>query len=275
MSEKKAAAKISVTKDYRLFERSPDNRPTDVKRRKKLRDSMKSYGWLTCFPLVAVRNGDKHLIVKDGQHRLELAEELGLVVPWIEHANDFDVAKTAAGQKPWVLKDYAMCFAGKGMKHYQDGLDFAEQHKLPVGIAFALLAGTTSYGNIEPDFVAGKFKPKDRKWADDVAAVYSQIAALATCLRNQNFISACMAVCRVEGFDGKRLVHNAKRCREKLVAYSTRDAYLDMLETVYNYGRQKALIPLKIEAVNAMKTRNLLSIHAARAAQKQNVKAHP
>jgi hypothetical protein len=255
MSEKKSTElKIHATKDYRLFHRSPDNRPTDVRRRKKLRASMEQYGWLSCSPMVCVRDDAKRLIVKDGQHRLEIAESLGLVVYWVEHPDDFNVAITAAGQKPWIPMDFAQCFAAKGVKPYQHGLEFAEQYKLPVGIAFALLAGTTSYGNIETEFIVGKFSAKDPKWANDVACVYSQMLALEGGLRTSIFISACMAACRVAYFDPKRLIHSAKRCRDKLLSYSTRDACLDMLEEVYNFGR-KALSPLKIDAMNAMRER--------------------
>lgn len=250
--------KINATKDYGLFVRSRDNRPTDVNRRKKLVTSMKMYGWLPCFPMVCVRNGNKALVVKDGQHRLEIAEGMNLTVYWVEHDNDFDVAVTAAGQKPWIPRDYAQCYDAKGHKSYHEGLQFSEQYSLPIGVAFALLAGHTSYSNIEVDFVSGRFKVKDREWADAVAELYSQITELASSLKTANFIGACMAVCRTKAFSPKRLIEGAKRCRDKLVPYSTRDAYLDLMETLYNYGRQ-SLSPLKIDAVNAMRERNAVN----------------
>lgn len=65
---------------------------------------------------------------------------------------------------------------------------------------------------------------------------------------------ACMAACRVPGFDAKRLLAGAERCRERLVPYATRDAYLDLLETLYNWGR-KQLVGLKALAVMALRER--------------------
>lgn len=56
-----------------------------------------------------------------------------------------------------------------------------------------------------------------------------------------------MAVCRVEEFEPKRLLRNAERCREKLMPYSTREAYLVMLEEIYNFRQQK-LVALKVLA---------------------------
>lgn len=70
-----------------------------------------------------------------------------------------------------------------------------------------------------------------------------------------------MAVCRVKEFEADRLLHGAERCREKLVAYSNRDAYLDMLEGMYNFNRNaRNLFALKMEATKAMRERNAVEI---------------
>lgn len=66
-----------------------------------------------------------------------------------------------------------------------------------------------------------------------------------------------MAACRVDGFEVERFIRGAERCREKLVAYSTRDANLEMMEEVYNFGRTtKNLVPLKHLAIQAMRERS-------------------
>jgi hypothetical protein len=74
-------------------------------------------------------------------------------------------------------------------------------------------------------------------------------------VRNMRFMEACMAVCRLEGFDVERMLSCSSRCRERLLSYSTRDAYLDMIEEVYNFGRSK-LVPLKMPAIEVMRKRN-------------------
>lgn len=76
-------------------------------------------------------------------------------------------------------------------------------------------------------------------------------------MRNTRFVEACMRVCRVEGFDSKRMLAGAERCREKLLSYSTMEAYLEMLEEVYNFGR-KQLVGLKAAAMMAMRERNAI-----------------
>jgi hypothetical protein len=253
---REANRKVSATRNYRLFGRNDDNRPLNIKKHKKLEKSMKQYGFLACFPIVCVRDASKNLIVKDGQHRLAIAETLGLPVYWIEETVDFDVAIINCTAKTWVLRDYAQKWANGGRKSYQECIEFADIHNLPIGTAAALLAGTTSFGNIDADFTDGVFKVKDRKWADSVAAIYGPLTQMVPATKNARFIEACMAVCRVAEFDGERLVSNARRCRDKLAAYSTRDAYLQMLEDIYNFGRSR-IFALKIEATKVMRERNV------------------
>lgn len=250
------STKINVTKNYKLFGRSDENRPVNLKKHRPLEMSMKEYGFLRSFPISCRRDAAKNLIVKDGQHRLAIAETLGLPVYWVEDPVDFDIAKVNNGQEKWQVRDFAEKFAINGVTSYRDGLEFADRHGLPVGTAFALLAGYTGFsGNLKGDFVSGKFRVKDRKWADDVAAIYVPLTTMAPLLRNARFIEACMAICRVEGFESKRLLQNAERCREKLVPFSTREAYMDMLEAIYNFGRAK-LVGLKAQATMALRDRS-------------------
>lgn len=252
-----ASKKIQSTKNYRLFNRSDENRVLDLRKHKALEESMKAYGFLACFPVVCRREGDGKLVVKDGQHRLAIAEVLGLSVYWVEEDVDFDVAMINNAAKNWQVNDYALRFAANGNKDYQAGLDFAELHGMNVSISFALLAGQSTWSNIANTYRAGDFKVKDHAYASKVASIYGPMAALSGALANRRFIEACMAACRVEGFDPNRLLQGAEKCREKIVPYSTRDAYLGMMEEIYNFNRQRQnVLPLKFLAINAMAERN-------------------
>jgi hypothetical protein len=252
-----AAPKIQSTRNYRLFQRSDENRALDIKRHKKLRDSMKKYGFLPYFPIVCVRDANKHLVVKEGQHRLAIAESLGLAVHYVVADIEFDIAEINCTPIVWRPRDYAEKFAANGRAAYQDGIDFADKHGIPVGLAFSLLAGTVSFTNIAAQFFMGDFKIRDRKWADAVASAYVPMVTLERRLRGARFLLACMRVCRIESFDQKRLLANASRCREKLVPYSTADAYIGMLEDIYNFGQRK-LVGLKAESEMAMRNRNVI-----------------
>lgn len=267
MSSKKA---IHVTTNYRLFNKSSDNRPLDPKKHKRLYESMQKYGFIPDYPVIAIRAADGNLELKEGQHRLQAAESLGLPVYWTETKIDFDIGLVNDTQKPWQTIDYARKHASNGLKVYQDGIDFAEQYKIPIGTAFALLGGTTSFGNVEPQYKSGTFKIKDKPYADMVATVYSSISNMSSAgIKKQTFIEACMKVCRVSGFDPKRLISGAELCREKLVNYGTCDGFLTMLEEVYNFKRfAKNLFPLKLQAIATMRDRNATKVAADKKKQK-------
>lgn len=246
--------KVTATKNYRLFQRSADNRALATSKHKRLIESMKQYGFLPEFPIVVKRESG-YLIVKDGQHRLDIAETLSLPVFYTEQSCDWDVAIVNSTPQNWKPIDYAQRYASQGNKHYQEGIDFMTAHRLPIGIAFSLLAGTTTFSNTQRAFLDGSYRIKDREWADSVAAIYGPFSSASKECRNARFIEACMAICRVDGFDAQRLLQGLKRCQDKLASFSTRDAYLDMLESIYNFGR-KILFPLKNEAIMAMRARD-------------------
>lgn len=261
MSAKRASSTKAIrsSRDYRMFCRSDDNRVLDLKKHRKLQESMKKYGFLQSFPIVCHRNGDKKLYVKDGQHRLTIAEALKLPVYFVEEDVDFNVAEINCTAKVWGLRDYAEKYAMANVASYQEGLEFTERYKIPLGAAFALLGGCTCFGPISSSFVSGNFKVKDREWANNAAGVYSQLIGLAPGIKSARLLEACMGVCRVPEFESKRLIQGAARCREKLVSYSTKDAYLAMLEEVYNFGRNK-LFGLKSAALMVMRDRKTVAL---------------
>lgn len=263
MAAKTARRTINVTKAYEQFGRSADNRPLDLKKHKLLERSMRRYGFLSAFPVVCVRNAKGELIVKDGQHRIAIAKTLGLPVYWVEEAVDFDIATINCTAKGWDIRDYARKHLESGKADYKEALEFAEHYGIPVSLAFTMLAGTTSFGNIRAAFIEGDFKVRDREWADMVAGLYVPMVNLTRDLRNKAFLDACMAACRVKGFDVQRMHNGVKRCRDKLASYSNRDSYLSMLEEIYNFGvSARKIVGLKAEAIKAMRMRNAINRHA-------------
>lgn len=252
-----ASRTISTTKNYRLFTIDKENRPLKLPEHRRLKKSMQMYGFLRSFPVVCARSAQGDLIVKDGQHRLAFAEELGLAVHYIVEEIDFDIATINASPKSWSVSDYAQMHAANGVDDYREGLEFAEKYRIPVGMAFAALAGTTCMTNISDRFKRGEFTVKDRAYAELVGYTFDSIVKLAKSVRKDVFLKAIMSVCRVPDFDAERLINGVAGSREKLVSYSTKDAYLDVLEELYNRRRQRP-VALKFEALQAMRERNPL-----------------
>ena len=248
--------KIKETTNYAIFTRSRENRPTDPDSRKKLRHSMIAYKFLPCFPIVCRRQGND-LIVQDGQHRLDIASELGIPVYYVECDTDFDIALINSAAKGWSSRDFANMYAQNGKEAYAECLAFSAAYKIPFGTACAMLAGNINFGNVQTKFLDGAFVVTDRAWAEQVAKLYTSLRQTSCKIYGVRLLEACMAVCRVEGFDPSRMIAGARRNAESLVSYSTRDGYLGMLETVYNFGRHgRQIVPLRVEAQKAMRARS-------------------
>lgn len=250
-----ATSKIQVTKDYGLFVQDKDNRNLELEKHKSLFESMKKWGFLPYYPIVCIRDRRGRLVVKSGQHRLHFAKQLGLPVYFVVAEENFDVAEHEATHVPWILLNYLEKWKNNGSRDCQEVIDFSAAHSIPCSLAAALLAGVTFISSCRRSIIEGTYKVNDRAWANSVVGIYLPLVQMAKEMKNARLIEACMAVCRVSGFDGRRLVNNAKRCRDKLCAYSTRDAYLEMLEEVYNFGR-KDMVGLKSAAIMEMRNRN-------------------
>ncbi len=263
MSQKK----IQVTKNYRLFKISEENRNLELARHKKLKLAMQEYGFLPSFPIVVFRSSTGELIVLDGQHRLAFAEMLGLPVYWTESAVEFDIAKINGTTKIWLIRDYAEKFAKQGMKPYEQLIEFADRHQMGISLSVCLLAGTVSFGNVSEAYLSGRFKIKDHERAELVATMYTAFILMDKRLANMRLAEALVATSRVTGFESKRLTASLEHCKEKLHPFSTRDGYLDMIQEIYNYRKSK-LVPLKINAIQAMRERSAAETKKPTAAAK-------
>lgn len=249
--------KLQVTKNYSLFNRSDDNRPLDLSEHKTLKQSMQRYGFIPSQPMSVVRHRGK-LVVKDGQHRLAFAEELGLPVYYVVDDADWDIATVNSTPKSWTPLHYALKFAANGLQPYVELLTYFDRHPISIGICIGLLSGSVKWTHFRGQFQSGQFEIRDREWADNVANLYTALIAQSPSVKGKGCLNACMAVCRVDKFDAKRLLRGASRRREKLVSYSTRDASLVMFEELYNLN-QKKRVPIKFLAEEAMAKRNAVT----------------
>ena len=258
MSTTQASPRLRVTREYNRFVFDNENRPVDLPGHKKLMESMKKFGFIPAYPVHCTNGTGDRLTIVDGQHRVATAQKLGLPIWYVvcEEHEKLSIADINGTQKPWAIKDYAESFASQGMKDYAELLDFSKQYGVPITTAVGLLMGRSACGNSLPRYYAGEFKVKEREQAAKIAGIYSQFCAMSKRVRNNNMINAIYAACLVPGFEPQRLLEGATRCPEKLISYSTREAYLMLVEDLYNFGRRQR-VPLKIPAENAMRERSI------------------
>lgn len=259
--------KTTTTRNYSLFISDTSNRvitDKDKRRLKLLRLSMKKYGFLP-FPILVRRSGDK-LKVIDGQHRLVVAQELGLQLMYIEtDRDDIVISECAAGQSPWNIRDYVASNAARGNKHYQELLAFADEHSMPLARCATLLRGRVGDGGIGGAAVQdGNFVVKDRVFAERVATIVKVVAQFSKFARSSNSVAAIARFVRVPQFSDEQLMKRIAAHPHMLKNQPTLEAFSDMYEAIYNHA-SRSRIPLAFMAKEvASKRADLGSMNKSR-----------
>ena len=254
MNEK---AKLNCTRNYDLFKIGNDNRKVDISRRAKLRASMKAYGWIPAYPMHVSRT-PSGMVVKDGQHRFRIAQEMGLSVWYVVSDDKCDIAVVNDAQRPWNMRDYCERYMKQGNSDYRRLFDFCEEHKIAISIGANLLFGNAAQsGNVHDVFKGGSFKIKDEKYAHNCIRAFLAIRDASPESANVNCMNAISAIMRIEGFDVDRLVRKIAHRSDLIRRYGNREAYLDMFEKIYNDSAHKDRMALKFTAIEAMNKRNL------------------
>ena len=254
MSPRTEKLTITITKDYDLFHLIDKNRRIDIKKHKGLYRSLQKNGYYNFYPIICLRGGGK-LYIQDGQHRLAIARELKIPVSYLVTKFEIDIPAVNAVPVKWSYLDYVEAWISAGKGEYQKGLDFYNRHSMSITKAFTLLSGRVNFAGFKDTFISGGFKIKSYEMAERVAGMHDVFYSLSKHMQGQRFVEALQAVAMVKGFEPNRLMQNVVKCREKIIPYSTRDAFLDMLQDIYNF-RKRALFPLKIQAIQAGKARN-------------------
>lgn len=249
---------MKTTTNYNMFTLDQENRDVnlDDKETKNLAEMMVEYGWLDAFPLWAIKRGKK-LIVQDGQHRLAIAREFGIPVKYVVTENGGaipDVADIQKTQKKWKPIDYAMRYAKAGNDHYAELIDFHYKYGIPIGLSAAILANTSSFGNVSDRFHSGRYQIRSRKLALHLAETRRKLMDVSKSFKKAPAVTALWACFHVQYFEPSRLVSGATRHGGAIKNMGNTQAFLEMFEELYNFGRKQRL-PLKFDASEAMNER--------------------
>jgi len=250
--------RVKKTKDYASFSMTARNRTVrlDNTKRRRLIQSMEQHGFIPAYPIYVWR-ADGRLEIQDGQHRLAAAKMLGLPVYYVEVSHPIDIPRIQNTQAPWSIRDYAESYANAGNPHYQELLEFAEVHEIPIGTARNILGNRVNGrgADVAAKFKRGDWKVTSRENADRVVHLLSAITAVAPQCRSRFLIAALFAYTLIEGLDDRQLTVNLRRKPELARQYGSRDGYLDMLEQIYNFRARQAT-PIRVYAENMLKSRS-------------------
>lgn len=247
---------IKTTTNYKLFSMMEQNRDVNLKDRKakNLAISMIDYGWLSSFPLMAKKDGDR-LIVIDGQHRLAIASEYGIPVKYVIENQDIDVAKLNDTSHAWTLPDYARKHAKTGNEDYQELLDYSEKYGISVAMSSGLLSGTGHPGNVLVSLRLGTWKIKSRDQAYKLANCYQRLCGANEVFKKINALKILWACFHISYFDPERLVNGAIKRSAEIKPVTKMELFYELFEDLYNFGKRDKQ-PLKFDAEQAMRDRN-------------------
>ena len=145
---------IDKTLDYSMFKKHPRNRPIDEANIRKIMHSIGRENLLKRRPIEVNENFE----VMDGQHRLEVANRLGLEV-YYEIKEDMlahHICLLNDNQKGWNKDDYLHYQASGGNENYIQLQSFINHHKFPLTRALIALGLGGGGGNTQR-FIDGHF----------------------------------------------------------------------------------------------------------------------
>lgn len=249
--------KLQTTSDYSMFVFHDENRVVDISkfRYKKLRDSLKKYGFIPAYPLHCRARGNR-LEVFDGHRRFTAAKELSLPVWYIIYNNgQLNLAEINDAQEKWTVTDFIESMAQRGVADYRELLEFSRKYRLPIGMSAGLLAGCVgASGEIGKRLRGGTYAIKDRETSSAVASIVSELHAINKVARHSYFLNAMTRCVRVREFDASQFVEKARKLPAKFIPQPDVQSFLRMIDEIYNYHAQKP-IPLAFMANEASKGR--------------------
>jgi len=223
------------TTDYGVFVLDLTNRPVDPDKVKALKASILQANRLRSYPIVvAVENGEWK--VRDGQHRLVAAKELGVPI-YYTFNNDMsaeDVAVVNAAQNSWKMTDYMHHYCARGFPEYLKLQAFHTRYPwLSLNTASDLCTyGDRAVGN--KMFKEGGYQCNDLDFAEQVAQAVLQFSRWISFYREAVFVSAVAQLFEHEGYSHERMMQKMEFMSTSLVKCVNIDQYMQVFNAIYN-----------------------------------------
>jgi len=254
---------IYETKDYSLFNYISGNREKrfggEIRRLQK--QSLKKHGWFRHEPAKVILHNGKYLIL-DGQHRAQIAEELGIEIVYtvldMPYGDALQIIPTMQISKPWSFIDYIHKYASEGIRDYVCIEEFSKIHNIPVGSASSLLYGELpSSMNISSKIKGGEYKVKNILYANKVLEVYNMIMPHIN-RTHSRLLLACAKVVHVKEFDAIRLKKKLEKYGHLIKNVHSCNNFLDLIEEIYNRGSSNK-VNLAFLTNEAIKRRDVIN----------------
>lgn len=133
--------KILHTTDYGMFKSIHSNRDIDRNHLRRLTKAIQTKNLLYLFPIVV----NKHMEVVDGQHRLKVAEILGVPIYYLID-NDItkaDIAMVNNNRKAWGALNFIDFYAKEGVKEFKKLKKLLDEYDITIMTGVRLMDGNS------------------------------------------------------------------------------------------------------------------------------------
>jgi hypothetical protein len=242
---------IKKTTDYSIFKKKQTNRDLCQKNLKRLRNSISYKNLLELRPI----DVNAKMEVIDGQHRLEIARELGLPIFYSVKAElkDDDMILLNSNQKNWLLQDYIKHYSDKGFYNYTKFVDFILENNLKINVALGLFnqcGGKTGERiktgkYIFPDDIE-VYKQQLYKIRNVQKFIQSKIPGNNSYVFSVCFTKALSTILNIKEIDFD-IFMNKIEMKLDWIRHCTRYVdYMEMFKNIYNYKNKKPIYRMEL-----------------------------
>ena len=231
-----------------MFKTIDGNRVLNRKYLSRLTESISNDNLLSCNPIIVNKNFE----VLDGQHRLKVAEIMGIDIFYTVSptGNIREVQMLNSNVRGWTMADFLNSHLKMNKKEYKILKEFSEKNGISVSSSIRILTGgfRKTYSETEAlsDFRDGSFKVTQFEYGNEFAKKLQQVSKYLEdrIYTDRNFLIALQKTYD-SGFLHQDLMTNFERVHTNIIRSSRVKDYIRQLEDVLSFGRKKVLRVMK------------------------------
>ena len=151
---------------------------------------------------------NEHMVVIDGQHRVEHARKAGVPVEYIikPGLNEHDIVRMNTTQRKWNMLNYIESYANQGSEEYVSLLNLLNKKYAGTTVVISVARNKTTSSGITELIKSGNFEFINFEETLNFFKYYEKFRKETDTPKRTKPALALYSLFRIEGFDGDRLI---------------------------------------------------------------------